>query len=80
MMENELVTDMWKRRMKDTLQMVYHGKLNEEALDKLLEAEVEKSRKQGTRYAYLRDIYRNRVIKIDLNEIMSWVAPTISLF
>ena len=74
MMENELITDMWKRRMKDTLQMIYRGKLNEEALDRLLEAEVEKSRKQGTRYAYLRDIYRNRVIKIDLNEIMSWVS------
>ena len=74
MMENELITDMWKRRMKDTLQMVYHGKLNDEALDKLLDAEVEKSKKKGIRYAYLRDIYRSRVIKIDLDEIMSWVA------
>ena len=73
MVENELVTDMWKRRMRDTLQMLYHGKLNEEALNKMLDKEVAKSEAQGTRYAYLRDIYRNRVIKIKLDEMMSWI-------
>ena len=74
MMENELITDMWKRRMKETLQMLYCNKLNDKVLDDMLEAEVQKSLSQGTRYAYLRDIYRSRNIKIDLNEIMSWVA------
>lgn len=73
MIENELIYDMWKRRMRDTLQMTYHNKLNPEALEKLLDKEIEKSKAQGTRYAYLRDIYRDRVIKIDLNEILAWV-------
>lgn len=73
MVENELVTDMWKRKMRDTLQMLYHNKLNEEALEKMLDAEIAKSQNQGTRYAYLRDIYRNRVIKIKLDEIMPWI-------
>jgi len=73
MIEDELVTDMWKRRMKETLQMVYHGGLKEDVLDKLLDAEVQKSLNEGTRYAYMRDIYRDRVIKLDLNEIMKWV-------
>lgn len=73
MVENELITDMWKRKMKDVLQMVYHGKLKEETLDKVLNHFVQKSLSQGTRYAYLRDIYRGRVIKLDLNEILLWV-------
>ena len=73
MIERELITDMWKRKMKETLQMLYHGKLKEEGLDKLLDAEVRKIKNQGNRTAYLRDIYRNRVIKIDLDEILMWV-------
>lgn len=73
MVENELITDLWKRRMRDSLQMIYHNKLNEETLNKLLDHKVQEALSKGKRYAYLRDIYRYRIVKIDLNEVLIWV-------
>lgn len=73
MVENELITDMWKRRMKEVLQMIYHNQLKEDGLNKLLDAEVERSLSQGVRKVSLRDIYRFRSISIDLNEVLLWI-------
>ncbi|MGL4949614.1 MAG: family B DNA polymerase [Anaeroplasmataceae bacterium] len=73
MVENELITDVWKQRMRDVLQKVYGGKLKEEGLNRLLDLEVEKSLSKGKRVTYLRDMYRYQILTLDLNEILMWV-------
>ena len=64
-----LVTDLWKNRMMETLQMVYGNKLKEEGLSKYLDNYVKESKSPTL---LLRNIYEyNYNININANEILN---------
>ncbi len=68
-----LITSLWKERMKDTLQMIYHNELKEEALDKFLDQKIQKSLDQGNRKLLCRNIYKKSNGEVDMNEILNIV-------
>ena len=74
MIKPMLLTDLWKKQMSETLQMVYGNKLKQEQLDNMLNGIVDKSMEKGERRMFFRDVYRNTVSSLDLNKVLKWVT------
>jgi hypothetical protein len=71
-MAGGLLTDIWKDRMKECLQMIYHNQLNDKKLDEILDNKVQESLKVD-RKVRLRNIYEGITFDVDLNNILNWV-------
>ena len=66
-----LLTDLWKERMTESLQTIYHNQLNSITLSKILDEKINKSLEKK-RTLRLRDVYRSVMFDIDFNEILKY--------
>jgi hypothetical protein len=67
-----LLTDLWKERMINTLQMVYNNGLNEKALNKYLNDKIANII-GNTPKMLLRDVYKDEYFEEDLNNVLNIV-------
>ena len=68
-----LLTDIWKKEMYSTLQMVCNNKLNEIKLKEYLDNCVNESLSKGVRKGEFRNIYKGQYFYCDLNDILNIV-------
>jgi hypothetical protein len=67
-----LLTDLWKEKMKNVLQMTYNNNLNEKTIDKILDEKIKESL-NTKRVLRLRNVYQGTLFDIEFNEILNYI-------